>query len=278
MDENWKYLTTISHGKHREIYNSSKEEKLKFLETYKKTLEDTFFAPEYKSLYFEILLDSLISKVDNIRRIEKKRGMLSETDLAQNIEGALKSGFYTCIRNIYNQHIKLDSLKVACFYFLRDYCFSSMFRYNSKGGFNVPYGGMSYNDRSPACRVKYWRSELLIKHLQSTDFFNLDFEEFMRKTKPTSDDFIFIDPPYDSEFSTYAKNAFTAEDQKRLANYLLNECDSKFLAIMKNTEFIRGLYEGKKKNVKCLTFDKTYAVSFKNRNERSVEHLIVVRS
>ena len=33
-------------------------------------------------------------------------------------------------------------------------------------------------------------------------------------------DFIFLDPPYDTEFSTYAKNEFGKEDQIRLANFL----------------------------------------------------------
>ena len=37
-------------------------------------------------------------------------------------------------------------------------------------------------------------------------------------------DFVFLDPPYDSEFSTYAKNEFDRGDQARLADYLIKEC------------------------------------------------------
>lgn len=37
--------------------------------------------------------------------------------------------------------------QAANFYFIREYCYGSMFRYNSKGEFNIPYGGMSYNKK-----------------------------------------------------------------------------------------------------------------------------------
>lgn len=33
----------------------------------------------------------------------------------------------------------------------------------------------------------------------------MDFYEFMNTYKPKKNDFVFLDPPYDSEFSTYAK-------------------------------------------------------------------------
>ena len=278
MFYNWNMLTGIARDKYIKFYNSSDEDKCNVLETYRISLERTFFASEFKSKYFDVLLSSLLSKVKNIKKVETRRGILSEEDLAQNIEGALKAGFYTTVREIYNGRKQIDCLKIACFYFLREYCFSSMFRYNSKGGFNVPYGGMSYNDRSPAARMKYWNDDRLIKHLSATNFFKEDFEVFLRRTKPTNDDFIFVDPPYDSEFSTYAKNVFGQQEQKRLANYLVNECEAKFLAVMRNTDFIRGLYDGNKNGIQCLIFDKTYAVSFKNRNEKDVEHLIVART
>ncbi len=279
MAENWNVVAAIIKDKHRYIYESSNDDNTAFLLKNKTLLETGLFAPSsYKGTYVETLIKSLTSKLENIRRVEqKKKVCLSEEDLSQNVEGALKAGFYTFVRNVYNRYQKQDALKTACFYFLRDYCFSSMFRYNSKGKFNVPYGGMSYNNRSPAVRIDYWKTENLQSHLNATTFFIEDFETFLRKTKPTKNDFIFVDPPYDSEFSTYAQNSFGREDQSRLANYLLNDCDAKFMAIMKNTDFIRELYDNKKPDVKCLTFDKTYSVSFKNRNSREVEHLIVVR-
>lgn len=228
---------------------------------------------------YALILKTLASKRGRIEKVEaKKNAKLNSEDQLSNIEGALKAGYYTYVRGLLNKRSKKDALRAATFYFLRDYCFSSMFRFSSKGDFNVPYGGISYNGRSPSVRVEYWQSEELAKHLQQTEFDNLDFEEFLEKRKPTRDDFLFVDPPYDSEFSTYDKKEFGLEDQKRLANYLIHKCQSQFMAVMKNTEQIYGLYKGQEAaGVRCVTFDKSYTVSFKNRNEQDVEHLVVYR-
>ena len=62
------------------------------------------------------------------------------------MESALKSSYYMYIRYLYNHpELLTDSEKASVFFFIREYCYSSMFRYNKKGNFNVPYGGISYN-------------------------------------------------------------------------------------------------------------------------------------
>lgn len=96
---------------------------------------------------------------------------------------------------------------------MRNYAYSGMFRYSSKGDFNVPYGGIAYNSKMLKKKLEYYRSEQVQEHFRKAKICNKDFEEFLRQSKPTEDDFIFLDPPYDSEFSTYAQNEFTREDQ-----------------------------------------------------------------
>ena len=83
----------------------------------------------------------------------------------------------------------------------------------------------------------------------------------------------FLDPPYDSEFSTYAQNEFTRADQSRLASYLVDECKANWMMVIKNTDFIYGLYN--KKGINISSFDKKYLVSFQNRNDKKAEHLII---
>ena len=65
------------------------------------------------------------------------------------------------------------------FYFIREYCYSSMFRYNANGEFNVPYGGISYNRKNFQRKIDYIKSNKLQSHFVNTDIFNLDFEEFL---------------------------------------------------------------------------------------------------
>src|SRR5947207_6161653 len=97
----------------------------------------------------------------------------------------------------------------AIFFLVRENAYASMFRYNSNGEFNVPYGGISYNRKDLARKLAYMRSSELQRYLNNTVIENMDFEAFLLKYAPQADDFIFLDPPYDSEFNTYAQNEFS---------------------------------------------------------------------
>ena len=168
---------------------------------------------------------------------------------------------------------KDDTLHCALFYFIRNFCYSGMFRYNGKGEFNVPYGGIAYNSKMLSKKLQYYRSQRLLDHFRNTQIYNLDFEQFLRVHNPTEDDFVFLDPPYDSEFSTYAQNEFSQVDQARLAYYMINECRAKWMLVIKNTDFIYNLYN--KSGINIRMFDKEYMVSFMNRNNKKVTHLLI---
>ena len=58
-------------------------------------------------------------------------------------------------------------------------------------------------------------------------------------------DFIFLDPPYDTDFSDYEKATFDKKDQERLAKCLY-KTKAKFILIIKDTPFISSLYKNKK--------------------------------
>ena len=122
-------------------------------------------------------------------------------------------------------------------------------------------------------KIKYISGRDIQDRLQKTTIENADFYDFMKSKNTTENDFIFLDPPYDTEFSTYDKNEFTQNDQKRLANFLINETNCKWQLVIKNTDFIYGLYDKKGINIKY--FDKSYNVSFMNRNDRKTEHLLI---
>lgn len=218
---------------------------------------------------------NLYSKICRMNKIENKKGKLSDDNILQNMESALKSAFYMHFRYLYNNRYELkinDSFSSAMFYFIREYCYASMFRYNKQGKFNVPYGGISYNRKDFNKKIDYISSKEIVDYMKNTEIFNLDFEDFCNKIQLTENDFIFLDPPYDTEFSTYAGNCFDKSDQVRLANYLKNT-KAKFMLVIKNTDFIYNLYDSE--NFYIKSFDKKYLVSFQNRNDKNVEHLII---
>ena len=219
---------------------------------------------------------NLTNKIERMRKIERAKGKLSHADVLDNIEGALKSAFYMHFRHLYNKTINYEineAFGTAIFYFVREFCYASMFRYNRRGEFNVPYGGIQYNRKDFHKKISTMRSNLYQEHLKKTRLYSLDFEEFLETQQPTANDFIFVDPPYDSDFSTYAKNTFDRDDQIRLANYLLHN-SSQFMLVIKNTEFITRLYENK--GLHIIAFDKRYLVSFQNRNDKNAEHLLIM--
>ena len=223
---------------------------------------------------YQIFLNELIrnisSKLIRMAELEQQKGDLPQKDIYDNFECALKGSFYMFIRALYNQNQTQNS---EYFYFIREYCYSSMFRYNANGEFNVPYGGISYNHKNFQRKIDYIKSSELQSHFVNTDIYNLDFEEFLNKIKLKDTDFIFLDPPYDTDFSSYVNNSFDKKDQERLANYLINKCPAKFMLVIKNTDFISELYSNKGLHIN--SFDKTYMVSFKGRNNRDCEHLII---
>lgn len=233
---------------------------------------------EFSSLPCVIIKEmevNLIRKMTRMHRLEQEKYFLPKGDVYDNIETAIKSAVYMNYRHLYNEKAMQVNkpLHTALFFFMRNYAYSGMFRYSRKGDFNVPYGGIAYNSKLLGKKIDYYQSNPLLEHFSDTKIYNLDFEDFLRQTNPTQDDFVFLDPPYDTEFSTYANNAFTRADQVRLADYMLNECNAKWMLIIKYTDFIYRLYN--KKGINIKTFDKEYVVSFMNRNNRKATHLMI---
>lgn len=219
---------------------------------------------------------NLRSKTRRMRALEARRGTLPERDVADNLECALKSAYYMHARHLVNATDALgisSGAAAALFFFVRENAYASMFRYNQRGEFNVPYGGISYNRKGLAGKIAYLRSAAVRERLSAATLDNLDFEAFLRLRKPGSRDFIFVDPPYDSDFSTYAGNSFDLSDHRRLAHYLTRECPARFLLVIKNTPAIQELYD--QPGLRVSAFDTTYLVSFQDRNNRDTQHLLI---
>lgn len=202
----------------------------------------------------------------------------TQEDLQENLITGFTSGYFMYFRDIFND-IQLgrrtdvsQPYASANFYFIREYCYGSMFRYNARGEFNIPYGGMSYNRKDMGAKIDTMFCPDIEKLFSQTKICSTDFESFLNSLQLTEDDFLFLDPPYDSDFSDYEGKAFTKLDQARLAVFL-SRTKAKFILIIKNTDFIKGLYENG--NFRVLRFDKQYTYNVRSRNTRGTQHLIV---
>ena len=97
----------------------------------------------------------------------------------------------------------------ALFYYLNRTGYNGLCRFNKSGGFNVPFGRYK--------RIAYTRNfGDYANVLVDWSFTSHDFE-----TVPLErGDFVYADPPYDVQFTHYAKGGFTWEDQVRTAEWL----------------------------------------------------------
>lgn len=116
-------------------------------------------------------------------------------------------------RSRFNQLIKDGQSQSAeaaqLFYYLNRTCFNGLCRFNQSGEFNVPFGthkSITYsNDFSQLQSI-----------LKNWTFTNRDIGELAVH----ADDFIYADPPYDVEFTTYSAGGFGWDDQVRTAEWL----------------------------------------------------------
>lgn len=221
---------------------------------------------------------NVIAKLKRVKETIDKNNRFSNSEIEKNIETAFRSGFYMHFRDIMNRaktnKIKLPiEKKIANYYFIREFCYGGMFRFNGNGEFNVPYGGNAYNKKDFRKKVEYILSDRVSRAFKDVKIANIDFEELLKSSNLSEDDFIFLDPPYDTEFSEYEDNPFTRTDQERLAKLLL-DTKAKFILIIKETPFILSLYNNHK-NIHIDTFDKEYRFNIIDRMERNVKHLLI---
>jgi DNA adenine methylase len=134
------------------------------------------------------------------------------------------------------QSRKIDSQEAAgLFYYLNRTGYNGLCRFNKKGKFNVPFG--SYAQINYIDDFSQYIPAMQGWHLNSGDFAQL---------KIKANDFIYADPPYDVEFTQYAKEGFSWQDQIRLAQWLAshpgpvvlsNQATERVLDLYKSLDF-----------------------------------------
>jgi DNA adenine methylase len=159
--------------------------------------------------------------------------------------------FYEVARPAFNK-IKLrtglekNAEKAALLIYLNKTCFNGLYRVNSKGDFNVPWGRY----KSPSLyNIDNLRSvNKAIKDQDRIQIKCCDYREAVKEAQ--KDDFIYFDPPYQplnqtSSFTQYTSDAFTPADQRRLAETFtaLDKKGSKVMLSNSYSPLIEELYK-----------------------------------
>lgn len=227
----------------------------------------------------ESLLHAVRDKARRVARLEQRHDVLFDSaQLNAHAETAVRAGYYTLVRA--HEHDGTGPAAVADFVFVREYCYGSMFRTSRAGRFNIPYGGTSYNGKSFATRAAQLTAVTTVDSLAGVAFHEGDFQPFLASVTAGMDerDFVFVDPPYHSDFSTYGANAFDLDDHCRLAA-VLAALPTRWMQVIKATPEVRALYSAadmERRGVRIADeFGKRYGYNVRGRNDRAAQHLVI---
>ncbi len=225
--------------------------------------------PNIKSAVINDLNSSLINAYQTIKDtptflVEELQKIKTEYDSIKK-ESDRKT-FYLNIRTRFNRE-NLSAIENSVYFiFLNHTCFNGLYRVNSKGEYNVPFGKY----RNPSiydAETIYADSELL----QRATLLNGDFEQIEKYVTPHT--FVYFDPPYrplteTSSFNSYAKEKFDDREQIRLRNFFRRLSDRQCLLMLSNADckgadphdtFLDDLY-------KDFYIERVYATRMVNAN------------
>lgn len=172
-------------------------------------------------------------------------------------------------KNTYNR--LSDYTKAARTIYLNKACFNGLYRVNKKNEFNVPFGKKTKVNTYEGSNLITVSNYLTMNNIK---ILSVDFEEAVKDVKEK--DFVYFDPPYDSEtstFNSYTEEGFNRDEQIRLAK-VFKELDRKGAFVMlsnHNTSLINDLY--KEYNIHLIEAKRNINSNGKKRGK--VEEVII---
>ena len=279
-------------------YNKNKKELIKLINDVEEMNENKHLKPlikwsggksdeiknfeKYFPLNFERYIEPFVGGGSVYFYLNKDNSVISDIhkeliDLYRNIGNGNSKDIYEFMENNKNDEetyykirdemeIKDDLDNAKRFYYQRKTCFRGLMRYNKNGKFNIPFGKYKTINYNELMNKDYE------KLLNNTEILNEDFEFIFNKYNDENN-FMFLDPPYDSNFTDYGYCSFGKEEQFKLSN-LFKNTKNKCLMIIGKTKFIEDLY----KDYIVDEYDKKYKFKLYNNrigDEINTKHLII---
>lgn len=190
---------------------------------------------------YRVIRDNPFSLIESLRDLESDFKSLSGQDKRKE--------FYLSVRSSFNKD-RLSAVEEASYMiFLNRTCFNGLYRENSKGEFNVPFGKYA---NPTICD-----EELILADsglLQKVEINNGDFSETAISIDGYT--FFYFDPPYrpldaTSSFNSYVKDSFGDKEQIRLKEFFSDLSSKGCHALLSNSDC-------KGRNKEDVFFDSLY--------------------
>ncbi len=205
------------------------------------------------ALFFElspknaVINDSNEELINVFRCIKDEEKLTKMCNELNHHEANHSEEYYYKIRNIDRDKNKFNRLsdykRAARTIYLNKACFNGLYRVNSKGEFNVPFGKKLKVNTYEGQNIGIIHAYLNFNNIK---ILSIDFEEAVKDAK--EGDFIYFDPPYDSDtstFNSYTEDGFSKDEQIRLSNVFKNLSDRGCYVMLSNhnTILINELYK-----------------------------------
>jgi DNA adenine methylase len=205
------------------------------------------------AVFFYLYTNGFLSEkksilIDSNKELINAYKMIKDENKLKVIIKALSNGKYLnkeeTFYKIRNEEPKSEIERAARIIYLNKTCFNGLFRVNSKGKFNVPFGRYTNPMICDSDNLK-----AVNRALENAELINGDFTAVLDYTE--KNDFVYFDPPYQpisktSSFTGYTKNSFNEKDQERLADVYkkLDRRGCKLMLSNSDADFIHDLYKG----------------------------------
>ena len=196
-------------------------------------------------------------------------------NLLNSYETKHSEEFYYNIRNKDRSKTAFNRLsdytRAARTIYLNKACFNGLYRVNSKNEFNVPFGKKTHVNTYEGSNLITVSNYLTMNDVK---ILSVDFEEAVKDAK--KGDFVYFDPPYDSDtksFTSYTETGFDKSEQTRLAR-VFKELDKKGVYVMlsnHSTVLVNELY----KDYHIYTIEAKRNINANGKKRGKVEELII---
>lgn len=210
--------------------------------------------------------NKLCEILDNIKSDYLVLGWDERKEYFLNLRSAFNSNKHILIES------NMDIRMAAEFLFLNKTCFNGLWRTNSKGDFNTPFGQPKNQNLTPNI---YSRDNIigLSELIKNVEFVCLDYKSVIGDDI-TDDVMVYMDPPYRGTWGEYSKESFGEQEQIELSHYMRKLKDRGFYVIQSNSKCDDGFFEEYYKEFEIKTLDGVQR-NIRPTAERKVQEILI---
>jgi DNA adenine methylase len=190
------------------------------------------------------------------------------TELEKDIYSNNSESYYKCRDRFNNIKFNETNLieKAALFIYLNKCGYNGMYRENSKGKYNIPFGKMK---NPKICDTRVLRKDN--ESLRNVNIACCEYTSILELVE--KDDFVYLDPPYHETFTDYTNNKFNEEEQRELKVFVDKLTKKGAFIMLSNsaTDFIKDLY----KDYKHINLTIKYSLGGRGADRGDKQELLI---